>query len=66
MEKARELFDEMLNKGMLPDKTAYASLIDGNLKRGNIQEALDLQKRMAETSVDLDVVVYTSLILGPL
>ncbi|KAK6931722.1 Pentatricopeptide repeat [Dillenia turbinata] len=64
IEEANRLFHEMQQKCILMDRTAYTSLIDGNLKHGNLQGALDLRNRMFEIGkgVPPDDVVYGVLI----
>ena len=58
------MFDEMLSKNFVPDKTAYTALIDGNLKHGNFQEALNLRNKMIDIGLELDLPAYTSLVWG--
>nr|ACQ90610.1 putative PPR repeat protein [Eutrema halophilum] len=52
VEAATTLFEQMAQKGLVPDRTAYTSLIDGKLKQGNVVQALALRDKMAEIGVE--------------
>ncbi|KAL9401591.1 hypothetical protein Peur_005440 [Populus x canadensis] len=61
---AKKLFDEMQDKNTIPDKIAYTVIIDGNLKHGNFQEALNMRIKMMEMGIELDLHTCTALAWG--
>ncbi|KAG2302053.1 hypothetical protein Bca52824_030704 [Brassica carinata] len=61
---ATTLSEQMAQEGLVSDRTAYTSLIDGNLKQGNVVEALALRDKMGEIGMKLDLLAYTSLVWG--
>ena len=61
---ARKLFDEMIQRNMVPNTVTYNTLIDGYCKVGGIEEALGFKERMKEQNVECNLVTYNSLLNG--
>jgi pentatricopeptide repeat protein len=61
LDEARELFDEMLAKGLTPDVYAYTALINGYCSQGEIAKAEDLLQEMTDKGMKPDVLTFSVL-----
>ncbi|KAG8042824.1 hypothetical protein GUJ93_ZPchr0674g29024 [Zizania palustris] len=59
--EARELFDEMLQKGLTPDAYAYTALINGYCSQGEIAKAEDLLQEMIDKGIKPDALTFSVL-----
>jgi pentatricopeptide repeat protein len=59
--EARELFDEMLQKGLTPDAYAYTALINGYCSQGEISKAEDLLQEMIDKGIEPDELTFSVL-----
>ena len=61
---AKELFDEMLRRGLQPDRFAYTTHIVGELKLGDSSRAFGKQEEMLAKVFPPDLITYNVLIDG--
>ncbi|KAJ8472226.1 hypothetical protein OPV22_026569 [Ensete ventricosum] len=60
---ARRLFDEMVARGLVPDRGAYNALMGSFVRMGNLRSALEIMEEM-EKAIQLDDVSYYTLFCG--
>ncbi|CAL5031121.1 unnamed protein product [Urochloa decumbens] len=61
LDEARELFDEMLAKGLAPDVYTYTTLINGYCSQGETAKAEDLLQEMMDKGLKPDVLTFSVL-----
>lgn len=54
--------DRMVEKGCQPNLVTYGVVANGLCKRGNIDLALDLLKKMDKVNIEANVVIYSTVI----
>ncbi|RCV29688.1 hypothetical protein SETIT_6G032300v2 [Setaria italica] len=59
LDEARELFDEMLAKGLTPDVYTYTSLINGYCSQGETAKAEDLLQEMMDKGMKPDALTFS-------
>ncbi|ERM95884.1 hypothetical protein AMTR_s00060p00141630 [Amborella trichopoda] len=63
IKEACDLFDEINDRGLVPNGITITTLIDGYCK-GNIEEALEIYQKMMKEGLKPDLVTYNSVIYG--
>lgn len=51
LNQARELFDEMITNGVMPDEVVYNCLVRKYYEIGKVDEALELQNEIVKTGL---------------
>uniref|UniRef100_A0A2N9GNQ1 Pentacotripeptide-repeat region of PRORP domain-containing protein n=1 Tax=Fagus sylvatica TaxID=28930 RepID=A0A2N9GNQ1_FAGSY len=62
LEKAQEMFDEMIIKGQLPNVFTYNSMIRGFCMAGKFEEARSMLKEMESRGCNPNFLVYSTLV----
>ncbi|KAK8702486.1 hypothetical protein V6N13_020848 [Hibiscus sabdariffa] len=62
IERGKELFDQMIEEGVLPDVASLNILVDGLCRHGRINSAIQLFNDMQGKGLKGNVVTYTTLI----
>ncbi|KAL7137446.1 hypothetical protein ABFS83_10G092400 [Erythranthe nasuta] len=62
--EAKVIFEDMLNRNVLPNAQIYNMLIDGNCMRGNIKDAFAVFDEMLRSRISPTIVTYNSLVNG--
>ncbi|WOH03030.1 hypothetical protein DCAR_0522421 [Daucus carota subsp. sativus] len=65
LESAREVFDEMSKRGVLPNVVTFGTMVNGLCRNGELGEAFKLKEEMVEVfNLRPSVSVYVALIKG--
>ncbi|XP_068645029.1 pentatricopeptide repeat-containing protein At3g61520, mitochondrial-like [Aristolochia californica] len=64
VDRAMQLFKEMMNNGLSPDSITYFTLISGLSHAGRLEEACSVAMAMKQDGLSLDVDAYNVLING--
>lgn len=64
LDRARQLFDEMTEKGCSPTVVTYNALIQVACKKGHVEDAVKMFDEMPIKGCEANVVTYTVLIKG--
>jgi pentatricopeptide repeat protein len=64
VEKARTLWDEMIQEGVQPDITAYNTMISGYCQSGEVGVAEDMFKNMLMGAIDSSATTFEWLVRG--
>ncbi|KAJ0983226.1 hypothetical protein J5N97_011481 [Dioscorea zingiberensis] len=64
MDRARELFDEFVGKGLKPDVIMYTSLMDGFCRNAEMDAAKELFNDMQGKGLKPDIITYSTMIEG--
>ena len=62
MRKAREVFDSMELRGLVPDIVTYNSLLNGYCKKLEIEEALHLFQEIIRKDLKPNVITYNTML----
>ncbi|KAL9269020.1 Pentatricopeptide repeat-containing protein [Drosera capensis] len=64
MSEARSLFDEMVDRKLVPSQVTYNTLIDGYCKVGDLEKAFAMRERMKSENVAPSALTFNSLLHG--
>ncbi|CAN8254050.1 unnamed protein product [Cochlearia groenlandica] len=62
--KARQLFDEIPERGLTPDCGAYNASMSSLMKCGDVSGAMQVMKEMEEKGIEPDSVTFHSMFIG--